>query len=41
MEKEETRYDEEESKLEAIADTLVEAMEVNAWTYVSSGTFVD
>ena len=41
MEKEENEHVEEESKLEEIADELVEALEINAWTYVNSGAFID
>ena len=41
MEKEENEHVEEESKLEQIADELVEALEINAWTYVNSGAFID
>ncbi len=41
MEKEENEYVEEETKLEQFADRLVDALEINAWTYSNSGAFID
>ena len=42
MEKEEKEYVEnQQSKLEQFADSLVEALEINAWTYGNSGEFID
>ena len=42
MEKEENEnVEEQESILEQFADSLVEALEINAWTYGNSGAFID